>query len=218
MSEWLSEQAGVVERKVASVEWEGQPARAVVAVRRYPTAVDDLWQAITDAERIPRWFMPISGDLRLGGRYQLEGNAGGTITRCEPPRALGVTWEFGGGMSWVNVTLDAESGDSTRLTLEHIAREDEAGLAFWAQFGPGAVGVGWDLGLLGLAKHVESGGEPLPREEDFLLTPDGRAFAGISSEGWGTADAAFGTGEQAAREAAARTYGFYTGQAADTAG
>src|SRR6186713_2161510 len=121
MSEWVSEQAGAVARKVACIEWEGKPARAVVAVRRYPTGIDDLWQAITDAERIPRWFMPISGELRLGGRYQLEGNAGGTITRCEPPRALGVTWEFGGGMSWVSVTLDAEGEDCTRLTLEHVA-------------------------------------------------------------------------------------------------
>ena len=30
-------------------------------------------------ERIPRWFLPVSGDLRLGGRYQLEGNAGGEV-------------------------------------------------------------------------------------------------------------------------------------------
>ena len=37
MSDWVSEQAGAVARKVASVEWEGKPARAVVAVRRYPT-------------------------------------------------------------------------------------------------------------------------------------------------------------------------------------
>ena len=47
-----------------------------------------LWDACTNAERIPRWFLPVSGDLRLGGRYQLEGNAGGTIERCDPPRSL----------------------------------------------------------------------------------------------------------------------------------
>jgi uncharacterized protein YndB with AHSA1/START domain len=43
---------------------------------------------------IPRWFLPIAGDLRLGGRFQLEGNAGGEITECRPPRRLAVTWEL----------------------------------------------------------------------------------------------------------------------------
>ena len=44
--------------------------------RTYETTIVDLWDAITSAERIPRRFLPISGDLRLGGRYQLEGHAG----------------------------------------------------------------------------------------------------------------------------------------------
>ncbi len=50
----------------------------VVARRRYAGAVDEVWDALTNPERIPRWFLPISGELRLGGRYQLTGNAGGT--------------------------------------------------------------------------------------------------------------------------------------------
>ena len=56
--------------------------------------------AVTSAERIPRWFLPVSGRLELGGRYQLEGNAGGTIRRCERPSHLGLTWELGGDVSW----------------------------------------------------------------------------------------------------------------------
>ena len=51
----------------------------------------------------------------------------------------------------MTLILDAFRGPTTRLTLEHIAHEDEEGLKFWDQFGPGAVGVGWDLALLGLA-------------------------------------------------------------------
>ena len=218
MYEWMSEQAGAVERKVESLEWEGRPARAVVAARSYPTGIDDLWDAITDPERIRRWFMPVSGDLRLGGRYQLEGNAGGTIDRCEAPRELAVTWEFGGNTSWVNVRLEAEGEDSTKLTLEHIAPEDEAGLKFWDQFGPGAVGVGWDLGLLGLFKHVESPGEPLPKEEDLLTSPEGRVLAATLSDGWCAANVAFGTDEKAAGESAERTRAFYTGTEPDTGG
>jgi hypothetical protein len=66
-------------------------AKVLVATRRYDTSIEDLWDALTSAERIPRWLLPISGELRLGGRYQLEGNAGGEILRCEPPRAPGLS-------------------------------------------------------------------------------------------------------------------------------
>src|SRR6478609_8066841 len=88
-------------------------AYVLVATRSYPTSAEDLWDALTTAERIPRWFLPITGDLRLGGRYQLQGNAGGQVERCEPPRDLGLTWEMQGQVSWVNVALTAESPEST---------------------------------------------------------------------------------------------------------
>ena len=66
---------GAVERSVSSLEREGQPARAVVLSRRFPTGVTDLWDAVTNSQRIPRWFLPVNGRLEAGGRYQLEGNA-----------------------------------------------------------------------------------------------------------------------------------------------
>src|SRR5262249_11945464 len=123
---------GAVVRKVVSRDHLGKPARVVIAGRRYDTDIDDLWDALTNGERIPRWFLPISGDLKLGGRYQFKGNAGGEITRCEPPRLLAVTWEYGPEVSWLNVTLAAEAA-GTRLELEHIAHvSDER----WEQFGP----------------------------------------------------------------------------------
>ena len=78
---------GAVSRELTTREHEGRPARVLVASRLYDTTIEDLWDALTTAERLQRWFSPISGDLRLGGRYQLEGNAGGEITACEPPRA-----------------------------------------------------------------------------------------------------------------------------------
>ena len=75
---------GAVERSVSVLHRDGKPARAVTLSRSYETTIEDLWDAVTNGERIPRWFLPISGDLELGGRYQLEGNAGGVITACEP--------------------------------------------------------------------------------------------------------------------------------------
>ena len=83
----LSNTIGAEFREVADRQWDGKPAKAVVAARVYDTDPKDLWDALTNPERIPRWFSPVTGELKLGGRYQIQGNAGGTITRCDPPRA-----------------------------------------------------------------------------------------------------------------------------------
>lgn len=201
---------GAVIREVASREHQGKPARVVIATRRYDTDMDDLWDALTSAERIPRWFLPISGDLKLGGRYQFEGNAGGEITRCEPPRLLAVTWEYGGGVSWLIVTLKDDAAGGTRLELEHIAHVEGD---FWDRFGPGAVGVGWDLALMGLARHLASGAA-VDRAEAMAwsTSAEGKDFMRRTSEAWGEASIAAGTEESAARAAAARTTAFYTGE------
>ncbi len=203
---------GAVTREVKSVEREGRAARVVVAERVYDAEVDEVWGALTDAARIPRWFLPVEGDLRPGGRYQLRGNAGGTITACDPPRRLALTWEYGGEVSWVEVRLEALGEEKTRLTLEHAAHVDEAR---WGQFGPGAVGVGWDLGLLGLALYFEGGGEADATAEGqaWAASDEGKAFARGCGDDWCRAAVADGDDAQAARDAAARTAGFYTGEA-----
>ena len=201
---------GAVVREVAVRQQDGKPARAVIATRAYDTTVDDLWAAITSPERIPRWFLPVTGDLKLGGRYQLQGNAGGTITACEPPRRLSLTWEFGGQLTWVNVAL-SEAGDGAQLELEHIAHVDED---HWAKYGPGAVGIGWELSLIGLALHLESGAAVDPGGfAAWSASADGKALATASATAWGQAHVASGEDAEAARASAARTVAFYTGEA-----
>jgi uncharacterized protein YndB with AHSA1/START domain len=199
---------GAVTREVEGREHEGKPARVVIASRGYDTTIDDLWEALTSAERIPRWFLPITGDLKLGGRYQLEGNAGGTITACEPPRRLSVTWEYGGQVSWVNVGLAAEV-EGVRLELEHVVPVDD----HWTQYGPGAVGAGWDLTLLGLALHVATNGAPVDKGEvaAWVASEDGKAFVTQSSDAWRRAHVASGEDEAVASGQASRTTAAYTG-------
>ena len=68
-------------RRVDNREHLGKPAIVAVAIRTYDTSVDDLWEALTTRERLARWFGKVGGDLELGGRYQIEGNASGTWTR-----------------------------------------------------------------------------------------------------------------------------------------
>ncbi len=207
----LQNQLGAVVRQVEDGERDGQATRVVVATRVYDTDPGDLWDALTSAERIPRWFLPISGELRLGGRYQLTGNAGGKIIGCDPPQSLSVTWEFGGQVSWVTVTLSPEGDDQTLLRLEHEAIPDGQ---FWPTYGPGAVGVGWDLTLLGLANHL-AGGEK-PTQEAFLAwngSDAAKALMRQSSDAWADADIARGEAPEQARAAAGRTTAFYTGGA-----
>lgn len=199
---------GAVTRSVAVLERDGRPARAVTMQRCYDTGIDDLWDALTSAERIPRWFMPVSGDLKLGGRYQLHGNAGGTIVGCEPPKKLALTWEWGSDVSWVDALLVPEASDRTRLTLVHTAAVTD----HWTKYGPGATGVGWEHGLLGLALHLSQPDAPKLDEDSFALSPEGKAFVRGSSDGWGRAAIASGEDPAHALEAAENTRAFYTGE------
>jgi len=194
-------------RQVGRRVLEAGEVRSVTITTAYATDVDDLWDACTNPERIPRWFRPVSGDLREGGRYQLEGNAGGTIERCDPPHSFTATWEFGEQLSWIEVRITARSDDETELELEHIVPVD----AHWDQFGPGAVGIGWDLGLLGLHLHITSGQPVDPAEiMAWSASEDAKRFTLASSERWREANVTGGASEADARAQADRTTAAYT--------
>lgn len=203
-------QISAVRRQLGRRVLEAGEARVMTISQTYDASVEDVWDACTNPERIPRWFLPISGDLRLGGRYQLEGNAGGTVERCDPPKSFTVTWEMQGDVSWVEVRLTPAEDGRTRFELEHVAHVAQE---FWDQYGPGAVGVGWDLALLGLASYLAADGSGVTPEqsEAWMASEEGRQFATASSERWCEASIAAGTEEAAARGAAERTTAFYTG-------
>jgi uncharacterized protein YndB with AHSA1/START domain len=199
--------AGLVTREVRGGLRDGMATKVAIARRVYSTSQSDLWDALTNGDRIPRWFLPVSGDLRLGGRYQLEGNAGGVVERCQEPESFAVTWEFGGMLSWLEVRLTPDR-DGTLLELAHEAHVDPGR---WGQFGPGAVGVGWDLALIGLGRHIDTGA-PVDREQavSFPASPEGAEFIKVAAAGWANAAIADGDDPGAAQQAAARTAAFYT--------
>jgi len=202
-----ADQAARVQRAVSARTLPAGEARVVTLAQTYDTTVEDLWDACTNPERLPRWFLPVSGDLRPGGRYALEGNASGTIERCEPPRFLRATWEFGGMVSWIELHITADAGGA-RLQLDHIAHPDE----HWDQYGPGAVGIGWDLALIGLVLHLRTGeAVDAAAAQAWPTTEEGAAFVAEVGRRWGEADAAAGADRAAAEAAAARTVRFYTG-------
>ena len=162
---------------------------AVTLQRRYPAAVADVWNAITDPDRVRRWFLPLTGDLRPGGSFQLEGNASGEIISCEPPEHLAVT--FGGETSLVDVRLSAD-GEQTLLILEHSVPLSLAGSAAGALY----VGPGWDGALMGVALYLDGqvADDPVaaansPEAQQFCIESIDAWTAAVESTGSADADA-----------------------------
>jgi uncharacterized protein YndB with AHSA1/START domain len=210
----VQHQINAVDRTVGSRTLAAGEARVITITQTYSADVADIWDACTNPERLPRWFLPVSGDLHEGGHYQLEGNAGGTINTCDPPHGFSATWEIAGEVSWIDVRMLGEGDGRTTLVLEHVAHVDDTR---WTEFGPGAVGVGWDMVLMGLATHLAEGAAIDPAEAAAWTTSDdGRWFMVRSSDLWYDASVAAGADPQAAREAADRTTAAYTGAAPES--
>ena len=203
-------QINAVTRQVGDRTLEEGEARTVTVSQTYPATVEEVWDACTNPERIPRWFAPVSGELQLGGRYQIEGNASGTVTECEPPHRFAATWEFGGAVSWIEVRVSDAGDGRARFELELLALVD----AHWEEFGPGAVGIGWDLTVMGLGLHLGApdGEVDHAAVEAWSASEDGLQFMTLSNEGWRDADIASGTDPAVAAPAADRTLAAYTGR------
>jgi len=205
----IARELEAVHREVADRTVPAGDAKAVILEREYDAPIEDVWDALTNPERIGRWFLPISGDYRLGGTYQFEGNAGGEIRECDQPNRLKVTWVYGplksdADISEVELRLSRAGDNRTHFVLEHTAVVPEE---FWAMYGPGAVGVGWEGGLLGLELHLRGGsvGDPLA----WQVSDEGREFNTRSSEAWGDAYRAYGAAEDAVATAVANATAFY---------
>jgi uncharacterized protein YndB with AHSA1/START domain len=165
---------------------------SVLLRRRYDAPIGDVWDAVSQPDRMRRWFLPISGDLRVGGSFQLEGNAGGEILTCEPPRLLRTT--FGGPASIVELRLSAQGAGDTVLELEHTVPIEIA------QSGAGAlyVGPGWDGALLGLGRFL--GGEAIGDPIAAASSPEAQQFSKQSVDAWAAVvtDSGTATAEQLA--------------------
>jgi uncharacterized protein YndB with AHSA1/START domain len=149
---------------------------SVLMRRTYDTPIQDVWDALTQPDRIQRWFMPITGDLRPGGSFQLEGNASGDILTCDAPTLLRVT--FGDATSIVELRLISESESDTVLELEHTVPIE------MAQSGAGAlyVGPGWDGALLGLGLYLS--GEAVGDPGEAANSPEALEFSKGSVDAW----------------------------------
>jgi uncharacterized protein YndB with AHSA1/START domain len=139
----IASEIGVIEREAGNRPVAGVEGRSVLLRRSYDAPIEDVWDAVTDPDRLKRWFLPVSGELKVGGAYQLEGNAGGEILACEPPRLLRVS--FGGPESEVELRLTPDGDLRTSFELEHAVPAQ-----YFDGSGALAVGPGWDGAVMGL--------------------------------------------------------------------
>jgi uncharacterized protein YndB with AHSA1/START domain len=177
-------QIDAIHREVDRKTAEGGEVVSVLLRREYDAPADDVWSAVTDPQRIRRWFMPVSGDLREGGDFQLEGNAGGRILRCEPPRLLRTT--FGGETSIVELRLTPD-GNATTLELEHTVPIEMASSGAGALY----VGPGWDGAVMALGLYLDGvvSDDPVAAAS----SPEAQAFSRESIRAWTTAIETSGT-------------------------
>lgn len=180
----IAGQLKAIHREVGKRPAEAGEEVGVLLSRTYDTSAEDLWSAMTDPERIRRWFYPVSGDLRVGGSFQLEGNAGGEILTCEPPTLLRVT--FGGPTSVVELRLSPD-GEGTQLELEHTVPIAMAGSGAGALY----VGPGWDGAFLALSLFVDGVFTDDPAAA--ALSPEALEFSRRSVEEWTAAVEVSGT-------------------------
>lgn len=142
----------------------------------YEAAIDDVWSAITQPERLSGWHGKVQGDLRAGGEYRLYLEADdwegvGRIEVCEPPQRLVITaresdesWRKGQGAppfdEVTEVTLTAH-GDQTRLVAE-IRGLPLDRIEFY--------GVGWQIHAENLATYLagRERGDTEPRWDALL--------------------------------------------------
>jgi uncharacterized protein YndB with AHSA1/START domain len=187
-------QIDAIRRSVTRQPSETGEVVSVLLQRDYRGSVQDVWDAIADPERMKRWFLPVSGDLREGGDFQLEGNAGGRILRCDPPRLLRVT--FGSDESIVEVRLTPKGDEETYLELEHTVPIALAGSGAGALY----VGPGWDGALMALGLYTA--GVMTDDPVAAANSAEGQEFSRQSVVAWTSVIRASGTAEAEEIEAA----------------
>ncbi len=140
--------------------------------QHYDTTALDLWNAVTDPDRLARWFASVDGDFHEGGHFVVdfeEGDASqiasGEVTKCRAPEELQVTWNFPGEeQSGVEISIHQESGGAL-LKLKHLRLSERAAAEY---------GAGWQayIEALGADLNGESARGPAWDDRWSILLPD----------------------------------------------
>lgn len=198
----LNKQLDEIERTVKKTTLEsGGEGRVVTVAQTFPIAAPELWDNCTNPEKIKQFFSPVSGDLKVNGRFSVQNNASGIVEICNPPSNYRVTWEFGGGTSWVEVHVTEAGEARSRLELSHISPLNK----HWEEYGAGAGGVGWDMSFAGLSYFLRG----IKVGEEWFGQDETKEYLTKCSEAWGDAAIEGGEDPEVAKSAVKRTTAFY---------
>ncbi len=151
-------------RPTGTVRTSTTGERDLLLTRTLPMSADDLWAAITESDRLGRWYGTYEGATGVGREVQVTMTAEegaptepAHILECEAPVRLAL--RLGSAEpGWV-VTLAIEgAGDTATLTF---------GQALAEGIDPADVGPGWEFYLDRLA--AAEAGQPLPDWDDTYL-------------------------------------------------
>jgi uncharacterized protein YndB with AHSA1/START domain len=138
--------------------------------RRYDTDAADLWRAITEPERLARWFAPVEGDLVEGGTFTIRFDdnevTGCRLTSCDAPHGFAWEWPHGTHTSLVAVAVEP-AGEQARLLITHTRLSPSSAAGYAA---------GWDVYVRRLADEVAGRPAADTWDEDW-----GRAYEGYSA-------------------------------------
>ena len=205
----IAREIDAVQREVGEGRIAGVEARTIRLQRDFDAPIDDVWDALTNPERIGRWFLPISGDYRLGGRYQFEGNAGGEILACDRPNLLKASWLYGEPTS-DDAALGSRDPAVDRRRWSDPARFPTHGGRAGRDVEP--VRAGRRRRRLGrgvVGAHPSSPRRVDRRPAGLAAVGRGTRFSTRSSEAWGEASRASGTDPETVALWVANSTAFY---------
>ena len=163
------------ELRLLATMWDDGDTASIRLQERYPVAVEEVWSALTDRDRLAAWLGVFQGELRLGGEFHSRFHASGAegtarVTECTPRTSLAIANRSENATGEViRIGLTA-GGDGSRIDLEHRGL-----LLEWL---PGyAAGAGPD--------PSRGPGRPPRRPRPVRLRrPDGRAAPGVPGRSW----------------------------------
>lgn len=151
--------------------------RTLVLTRRFTTPIDHVWAAITESERLARWFGTWSGDpstgsvlVTMNAEAEPVPPARYDIRACDPPRLLSVSAVDDGGQWHLTATLTEADGGTTL-----VLRQEDLDPATVADTGPG-----WDWYLDRLVATITGAEPPSLAAFDADYAPRGAAYAALT--------------------------------------
>ncbi len=169
----MTVQDAMARRGVVTTEADGR--QRLEFRRSWPDAVEDVWSALTEPDRMARWIGTYDGERAPGGtgtftmtHEQEPVGEAVTVVECDPPRRLVVSWVDQD--DWA-VELDRWSEDGrTVLRFRQVFAADADVTDF-------AAGWQWYLDKL----DAEVGGRPVPGDWDTFAADVAAPVYGMSA-------------------------------------